>query len=71
MKRQLLITIDAGEVVCQGCDWHKGDDEDGECLMFSMSLTDGVVRDPKCLKAEEEGRVRLTAGYPFREGNRA
>ena len=51
-KRKLLIEVDAGKQTCAGCDWHKGDDEDGACLMFDRSLTDGIVRCPECLQAE-------------------
>lgn len=48
MKRQLLVEIDCGKVVCGDCDWF----HDGACDMFQMSLVDDAVRDPLCLQAE-------------------
>jgi hypothetical protein len=48
-KRQLLIDVEAGKVVCGECEWLK----DGECVMFERSLTDDAVRCPECLAAEK------------------
>jgi hypothetical protein len=55
MKRQLLIEVDCGEVTCQGCEFY---DSKGEaCEMFTISLVDDCVRDPRCVEAEAKARV--------------
>ena len=57
-KRQLLITIDAGQITCADCDWHQwGDDEDGDCRLFERLLVDGCVRDPLCIEAEQKAHT--------------
>lgn len=48
----LAIKVTCGKVTCADCEWHKGDDEDGECLMFERSLVDGIVRCPECVEAQ-------------------
>ncbi len=58
-KRQLLIEVEAGKIVCGDCDWLSRDGSG--CEMFGESLDDDCVRCAKCLKAEEKAR-NLTAG---------
>ena len=60
MKRQLLIEVDCGDVVCTNkCDWY---DSKGEaCSMFEARLVDGMVRHFQCLGAEERAK-ELTRG---------
>jgi hypothetical protein len=48
----LAVIVECGRVTCGGCDWHKGDDDDGECQMFERALVDGVVRCPECIEAQ-------------------
>ena len=49
-KRIIAIEVECGRVVCGDCDWL--DEDKGVCEMFALTLDDGCVRDPKCLKAE-------------------
>jgi hypothetical protein len=51
-KHILAVIVDCGKVTCADCDWHKGDDEDGDCAMFERSLVDGVVRCAECIEAQ-------------------
>ncbi len=58
-KRQLLIEVECGRIVCGDCPWLSRDN--AGCEMFSESLDDDCVRCAKCLKAEERAR-NLTLG---------
>jgi hypothetical protein len=57
MKRQLLIEVDCGKVVCDGCDWFNKRDE--TCAMFEVSLVDDCVRDKSCLVAEQRATALI------------
>jgi hypothetical protein len=48
MKRDLLITIEAGRDTCQECEYR----DDDECDLFGFSLDDEGHRRPECIEAE-------------------
>ena len=61
MKRQLLVEVDCGDVICGECSWY---DRKGEaCTMFEQRLVDGMVRDPYCIKVEDKAKeLRRSCG---------
>jgi hypothetical protein len=62
MKRQLLISIEAGKDTCQECEFHNTRVD--SCELFSLSLDDEGHRLPKCIEAEGqmiEATIRCAA----------
>lgn len=50
MKRDLLLSVEAGKDTCQECDYRRED----SCELFMLSLDDEGHRLIKCVEAEEK-----------------
>jgi hypothetical protein len=61
MKRDLLITIEAGKDTCQECDYR----DDDECVLFGFYLDDEGHRRPECIEAEGKMVDALIRAIPI------